>query len=399
MKAFVARQPVFNRTEKVVAYKLLFRSEPRVAYDATEAEETAISIMAGTKQIFVAFTPNLLQREDFITYLPRQAVIIEISGEIEPNCEIVEICKNLKRQGYTIALAEGEFFSKFPELIAIVDIVKVDFLATPYDRQQWIAKEIANKRIRLMAERVETRADFEQAAAWGYTYFQGSFFSKPKIAAADSSADKMAYLEMLQEICLPGFTYRKMEKTIKSNAIFSKQLLIYANSTTFDFRTRIDSVRHALILLGKKEVEKWLSILILWEISRPISEEILILAVARARFGEVLAQKMGLRSLTPDIFVMGLFSLIECMVNLPLDDLLTKLPVSSEGKGAVLGNDNNLGAILYLVISYEKGRWSQFSYYAAKCNIDEVEVPSVYLQSLQWAENFLVMINSQGDAG
>jgi len=103
MKAFVARQPVFNRTEKVVAYKLLFRSEPRVAYDATEAEETAIRIMAGTKQIFVAFSCSLLQREDFITYLPRQAVIIEVAGVVESNCEIVEICKNLKRQGYTIA--------------------------------------------------------------------------------------------------------------------------------------------------------------------------------------------------------------------------------------------------------------------------------------------------------
>lgn len=398
MKAFVARQPVFNRTEKVVAYKLLFRSEPRVAYDATEAEETAIRIMAGTKQIFVAFSCSLLQREDFITYLPRQAVIIEVAGVVEPNCEIVEICKNLKRQGYTIALAEGEFFNKLPELIAIVDIVKVDFLATPTERQQWIAKEIGSQHIRLMAERVETRADFEQAAAWGYTYFQGSFFSKPKISA-DSSTAKRAYLEMLQEINRPGFTYRRMEETIKSNATFSKQLLKYVNSTTFDFRTPIDSVRHALILLGKKEVEKWLSILILWEISRPISEEILILAIARARFGEILAPQMGLHSLTSEIFFMGLFSLIECMVNLPLDNFLANLQVSSEEKRVVLGKDNNLGAILYLVISYEKGKWSQFSYYAAKCNINEMEVPSVYLQSLQWAEEIFVMMNSNGDAG
>jgi EAL and modified HD-GYP domain-containing signal transduction protein len=355
--------------------------------------------MAGTKQIFAAFSCSLLQREDFITYLPRQAVIIEVAGIVEPSCEIVEVCKNLKRQGYTIALAEGEFFSKLPELIAIVDIVKVDFLATPTDRQQWIAKEIGSQRIRLMAERVETRADFEQAAAWGYTYFQGSFFSKPKIISADSSTAKRAYLEMLQAINLPGFTYRRMEETIKSNATFSKQLLKYVNSTAFDFRTPIDSVRHALILLGKKEVEKWLSILILWEISRPISEEILILAIARARFGEILAPKMGLRSLSSEIFFMGLFSLIECMVNLPLDNFVANLPVSSEGKSVVLGKDTNLGAILYLVISYEKGKWSQFSYYAAKCNINEMEVPSDYLQSLQWAEEILVMMNSNGDAG
>ncbi|MDF2929340.1 MAG: diguanylate phosphodiesterase metal dependent hydrolase domain containing protein [Anaerospora sp.] len=399
MKAFAARQPVFNRNEKVVAYKLLFRSEPRVAYDATEAEETAIRIMAGTKQIFVAFSCSLLQREDFITYLPRQAVIIEVAGIVEPSCEIVEVCKNLKRQGYTIALTEGEFFSKLPELIAIVDIVKVDFLAIPTDRQQWIAKEIGSRRIRLMAERVETRADFEQAAAWGYTYFEGSFFSKPKIILADSSTAKMAYLEMLQEINLPGFTYRRMEETIKSNAAFSKQLLKYVNGKTFDFRTPIDSVRHALILLGKKEVEKWLSILIIWEISRPISEEILILAIARARFGEIMALQMGLQSLSSEIFFMGLFYLIECMVNLPIENFIANLPVSSEEKSVVLGKDNNLGAILYLVISYEKGRWSQFSYYAAKCNINEKEVPSVYLQSLQWAEEIVVMINSNGDAG
>lgn len=396
MKAFVARQPVFNRNEMVVAYKLLFRSEPRVAYGATENEETAIRIISGAKQVFIAFPRSLLQREDFITYLPRKAVIIEIAGDIEPNSEIVEICKKLKRQGHIIALDEGEFFSKLPDLTGIVDIIKVDFLATPYDRQQWIANEMADQRIRLMAERVETRADFEQAAALGYTYFQGSFFSKPKnIPAADRSADKMQYLQMLQEIYLPGFTYKRMEGTIKSNAIFSDQLLKYANSAAFEFRTPIDTVRHALILLGKKEVEKWLSILILREISRPISEEILVLAVARARFGELLAQKMSLRNLSSEVFLIGLFSLLECMANLPLDDLLTNLPVSSKVKSALSGNDNDLGAIYYLVMSYDKGRWSQFSYYAAKCNIDEKEVPAVYLQSLQWAEELLVMINSK----
>lgn len=393
MKVFVARQPVFNRNEKVVAYKLLFRTDPKVAYDATEAEEDAIRIISKTKQVLIHFPRTLLKTEDFITYLPRQTVIVEIADDNEANCEIVQICQKIKRQGYVVALAASNFIRKFPELYNLVDIVKVNFLASDYNERQWLTRQIQSPRIRLMAEKVETRQDFEQAISLGYTYFQGEFFyAPPKSSVLGDLPDNRHYLQILQDIYLPGFTYKRMEETITGEDVFSLQLLKYANHSAFDFRTRIDSVSHALIVLGKKEVERWLSILILREMSCNISEEILLIALTRARFGELLVEATSFHHYARQAFIMGLFSLLDRILQLSWDDILVKLSLPPEVKNALLGEDNQISAIYYLVVAYENGRWNQFSYYTAKCNVDEAEVPDVYLQALQWAEESMAML-------
>lgn len=394
MKVFVARQPVFNRNEKVVAYKLLFRADPTVAYDATDAEVDAIRIIARTKQVLIHFSRTLLKTEDFITYLPRQKVIVEIADDAEENCGIVEICKKLKRQGYAVALTASEFFNKLPELNNLVDIVKVNFLANDCDERQWIARRIQSPRIRLMAEKVETRQDFEQAASLGYTYFQGGFFCEPKESGAlVDLTDNRQYLQLLRDIYLTDFPYKRMEETVTGNDVFSLQLLKYVNRAAFKFPTRIDSVKYALIILGKKEVERWLSILILREISRNISEEILFIALTRARFGELLVEQTNFQHYAREAFVMGLFSLLDRILQLPWEDILAEFPLPSEVKNALLGEDNQISMFYYLVVSYENGRWNQFSYYTAKCNVDEAAVPDVYLQALQWAEESLTMLH------
>lgn len=394
MKVFVVRRPVFNRNEKVVAYKLLFRAGPASAYDAAEAEEDVIRILAKTKQVFIQFPLAMLKMEDFITYLPRQTVIVEIADAAEKDSGIVEICQKLKRQGYAIALTASAFFNNLSELNNLVDVVKVNFLENDCDERQWIARHMKNTQIRLMAEKVETRQDFAQAAALGYIYIQGGFFCELKESSILDLTERRQYLRILQDIYQPGFSYKRMEETVTGNDTFSSQLLKYANRARLDVHARIHSIKHALIILGKKEVEKWLSILILQEMSRNITDEILLILLTRARFGELLVEQTNFPHYARDAFVLGLFSLLDCILQLSWDEILIEFPLPLDVKNALLGRDNQISVFYYLVVSYENGRWNQFSYYTEKGQVNEAAVHDVYLQALQWAEESLTMLHS-----
>jgi c-di-GMP-related signal transduction protein len=400
MKAFVARQPIFNRSGQVVAYELLFRSGDMEAYDAPDGDEATASVIStaflllgmdkatNKKRAFINFTRNLL-RKNIVAHLPPQEVVIEILENIEPDEELLTLCAQLKRSGYVIALDDFIFSRKFEPLIALADIIKVDFLATVGPERGAVMGRTGNPAIKYLAEKVETRADFEEAVSLGYSYFQGYFFSKPEILSEhDVPSYKAQYVRILHEIHRPDLDYGRLEEIIKHDVAFSYKLLKYINSAYFGFNSKVHSVRQALVLLGKRKVAQWISLLILRELGRESPEEIMVLSVTRAKFGEVLVQQMKMKELSADAFMMGMFSLLDCFLNRPLAEILEELPVSASVRDALLGADNTLGNVYELIVSYEKGRWSNLSYCAAKCNIEEEEIPGLYLQSLQWTENF-----------
>lgn len=400
MRAFVARQPIFNRSGQVVAYELLFRSGDMEAYDAPDGDEATASVIStaflllgmdratNKKRAFINFTRNLL-RKNIVAHLPPQEVVIEILENIEPDEELLTLCAQLKRSGYVIALDDFIFSRKFEPLMALADIIKVDFLATVGPERSIVMTRTGNSGVKYLAEKVETREDFEEAVSLGYSYFQGYFFSKPEILSEhDVPSYKAQYVRILHEIHRPDLDYGRLEEIIKHDVAFSYKLLKYINSAYFGFNSKVHSVRQALVLLGKRKVAQWISLLILRELGRESPEEIMVLSVTRAKFGEVLVRQMKMKELSADAFMMGMFSLLDCFLNRPLAEILEELPVSASVRDALLGADNTLGNVYALIVSYEKGRWSNLSYCAAKCNIEEEEIPGLYLQSLQWTENF-----------
>lgn len=401
MKIFVARQPIFNRMERVVAYELLFRSGDVGAYHSDDDDEATVSVILGAflllgmdkatdkKRAFINFTRNLLKR-DIVMQLPSQSVVIEILENIEPDEEIIEICANLKKMGYLIALDDFIFSDKFRKLLPFIDIIKVDFLETVGQERKTVMDVIGNSHIKFLAEKVETREDFEQAVSWGYSYFQGYFFSKPEILSEeDVPSYKVQYIRILQELQRADLDYGRMEEIIKYDVAFSFKLLKYVNSAHFGFRQKVHSIRQALILLGKRQVAQWISLLILRELGRDRPAETVVLSIMRAKFGEILTEKLKMKSLSADAFLMGMFSLLDSILGKPMEDILKDLPVPTEVKLALLGADNKLGSLYQLIVAYEKGEWDRFSYYAGRCQIAEDDVPDLYLQSFQWLTVFL----------
>ncbi|RLA92058.1 MAG: diguanylate phosphodiesterase, partial [Deltaproteobacteria bacterium] len=276
MEVFVARQPIFDHQQKVYGYELLYRSRNNDNYDETNGDRASLKVienflfitgiekLTGGKRAFINFTKNLLL-EGIAFKLPPKFLVIEILEDVDPNEEIITVCHELKRSGYLLAL--DDFVLKengSNPLLNLIDILKVDIQLSSEDEVEATTQKAKEKRIKLLAEKTETLSEFEKAKKLGYNYFQGYFFSKPKIIARkDIPASKIAQLELLQEINRPELDLEKLEKIVKKDTSLTFKLLKYINSAFFGLYQPVTSIKKALIMVGESELRKWGSLIIL----------------------------------------------------------------------------------------------------------------------------------------
>jgi len=245
------------------------------------------------------------------------------------------------------------------------------------------------KRVRFLAEKVETKEQYRDAFDLGYSLFQGYFFCKPVIIAGkDIPGYKVNFMRIIQEINEPEADFGRLETIIKHDLALSYKFLQLINSAAFGFYSKITSIKQALSLLGINEFKKWVSLLALSGMGDDKPRELISLSIVRARFCEEVARTLGLRDETSDLFFMGMFSLIDAFIDKPMDSILRELPVSRPVKQALLGQKNRYRAIYEMLIAYEKGNWDRFNGFAELLKIDEESVSRIYLDSISWANSF-----------
>ncbi len=402
MEIYLARQPIFNRRQEVYAYELLYRSGNDKFYSALDGDQASSEVITNSflligletltrkKKAFIDFTRNLLEN-DVATLLPNDLIVVEILQDIEPDEKILEACRKLKELGYLLALDDFVYHEKFKPLISLADIIKVDFLTTPAAERRELVQRIGPRNALFLAERVETREDFEQAVEYGYSYFQGYFFSRPHILTGrDIPSFKLTYLKILQEINKPDIDFDRLEMLIKTDVSLSYKLLKFINSLSFGFYSEIHSIKQALVLLGKKEIYKWLSLVSLKSIGENKPDELIITAICRARFCELIASAVGLRDRSSDLFIMGMFSLIDAFLDQPLDDILSALPISEDIKFALLGGQSRFRDVYELVLAYETGDWEKLSRKTALLELEERKVRESYISALEMSNQIFL---------
>jgi c-di-GMP-related signal transduction protein len=400
MNVFVARQPIFDKERKVVAYELLFRSGKSEGYDNDDGDQATtdvivnsflsigIDVVTGGKKAFINFTGNLLKNK-VAQLLPCEVLAVEILETVEPEEDIVKACKELKRKGYTLVLDDFVFDSRFQPLIELADIIKIDFLLTKERERNDIVRRFSATKIKFLAEKVETEIEFQEAVSAGYSLFQGYFFSKPVvITRSNIPASKLSYLKLLQEIKFSDMNTEHIEQIIKREISFSYRLLKYINSSAFGLRQEIRSIKQAISLLGQRELLKWVSLNALCCMDESKPPELIITALVRGYFLELLASRIGKKQIAPDVFLMGLFSLIDALLDCPLVVILDELPVGQEVKSALLGQDGLFRDIYQLAVSYERADWLAVALYAKKMGLPEQDLPELYLQALTWSREF-----------
>ncbi len=369
---YVARQPILDRAKRTYAYELLFRSGASDGYDASDGDRASLRVLdasflssgiheiTGGKRAFVNFTRETLV-SGYATILPRDVVVIEVLESVVPDEDVLKACRHLKAAGHTLALDDFEAGSDAERLVAFADIVKVDFVHTTAAERASLARRFLAQGLVLVAEKVETEGAFTEGVELGYHYFQGYFFERPVLVAATSlPASKLTLLRLLQRVNQPAPDFREVETLIKQEVGLTYKLLTYLNSAAMGRRQRIESIGHALILLGEDGVRKWVSVVALagLGIDRPF--ELVVASVTRARFCETGAGAIGGLGARPqDAFLLGLFSLLDALLGRPMPEILTTVPLTDDVRAALCGEDNALRRLLELAIAYERGDWAK----------------------------------------
>ncbi len=401
MDVFVARQAIFDRRLDVFGYELLFRSCQNNVYDGTDGALASSQVISssfysigvenilGGKRAFINF-PRKLLVEDCASLLPREVAVIEILESVEGDQEVLEACAALRRRGYLLALDDFAEREDTTALTRMADIIKVDFRATEPAEQEELMQRYGRRGIRMLAEKVETQAEFERARKIGYTYFQGYFFARPVIVQGrEVPGFKLNYLRILQEVHRPELDYRRLEALLKPEVSLTYKLLRYVNSAVFGFNRRIESIKEALVLVGENEVRKWVSVVVLPQLAGNKPGELVLTAVVRARFCELIAQPAGLGGRASELFLMGLFSLLDVMMDQPLEGLLEQLSVADDVRATLLESappGDRIAGVYALVRANEQADWDALAANAASLAIPAERIPELYLEAVQWGD-------------
>jgi c-di-GMP-related signal transduction protein len=398
METFISRHPIFDAARKSVAFELIYRSEtddPIAPEGSNQAASKAIAdirMLLGVdrltdgKRAFVKL-PQETIINGHASMLPKELTTIELLSTVEPTDELINICQQLKSEGYTFAINLPCSTDNLSQLIELSDYIKVDTLSFDETTQLNLIKELAPHNKRFLADQVENHEDFNRSEKLGYTYFQGYFTSKPSmLALKDIPSIKLNYLKLVQELNKPNLNFSSLEKIIKLDVSLTFKLLRFINSAQFGISKEVQSIKHALNLLGEQAIKKWASLIAFSNMSTDKPEELMVLAVTRGRFCEAVASTIGLGDRSEEIFLMGMASLLDAILDRPLKDILKDLPLAQDVKAALLGEPNALHDLYKYTLAYEEGNWHRVWTYAAKLETDETKLPMLYMDAVSWAD-------------
>ena len=402
MHIYLGRQPVFDRHLSVAGYELLFRSSMDNFCDATDDFSSSAQVMVnavtgigldrllGHKPAFISFDRSLLL-EDWTALFPPDKIVIKILDTVQPDREIRAACHKLRHEGYTLALNYRPDEGRTEAFAPFVDMLKVDFGQTPFSDQEMLIRRYRKLKLKMIAGKVETEAEFQTALQLGYDYFQGFFFAKPTVLRATSvPACRMNCMRLAEQMQRDEMDVAAIEDVIARDISLSHLLLKYLNSAAFHWANRVDSVRHALILLGADETRRWVWMASLSGLAGNRPSALMAQVLMRGRFCEVIAHSSGLPMGDADPFLMGMFSLLDAILQRPLQGILDELNIGQRIRNALLGTGpdagDSLAPILQIVKCYEAGDWQGVESAGRLIGVSASVLSACYIESLSWVD-------------
>lgn len=390
---FVARQPILDSNQQVFGYELLFRDGVENFFQSPDAEAAARSTLDSTllmgldvlcdgHRAFINCTRDLLLK-DGITLLPTGQTVVEVLETVPVDDLVIAACQRLKAAGYLLAL--DDYVAKDPreKLVEHVDILKVDFELTSPAEQTQLIKRFAPAGKQMLAEKIETQDQFAAAQRMGYQYFQGYFFRRPEVLRSREIPTNQAnYLRLLAEVAKDQIDLRKVELMIKAEASILYRLLRYLNSPVFGMRNEVHSIRHALAILGEREIRRWIRLVTLVSAGMLKSSDLLLSALVRARFCELVASRIPRTQ--SDLFLVGMFSMMDAILELSMEEILEKVPLDRDIKSVLLGGGGHLQPVYELMLAHEAGNWEAAKVSAQRLHLAERETGELWWQALQW---------------
>ncbi|WP_434339467.1 EAL and HDOD domain-containing protein [Motilimonas cestriensis] len=400
MYSFVARQPILNQRKQVVAYELLFRDSAENIFpniDSDDATRTLVSNsflnvgfenIADNKTCYINFSYQAVLQQ-LPRMLPKEKVVIELLEDIQPTEELLEEVKALHKLGYTLALDDFEYTSDWQRFFRYIDIIKFDLRATSFADIRSVIGFSRHHNIQYLAEKVETHEEFEQASRLGINLFQGYFFSRPELLKHRAlSPSQLVVLELLSEINKPNINFNQIEDIFAHDVSLSYKLLMFVNKQIKSDAKPIASFKQASIYLGEERLRKFISLVATSLSSKDKPSELYVMSVIRARFCERIIGESSLSCSPDEAFITGLFSLLDSLLDQPMNLLIEQIQLDDRVKDALLQRKGPLALCLGSIEHFEMGLWQKIDDDAVQLHTTPEKIAQVYLESLAWAKAF-----------
>ncbi|MEO6697117.1 MAG: HDOD domain-containing protein [Gammaproteobacteria bacterium] len=390
LDVFVGRHAIYNRELDVFAYELLFHGNIAGRGASQDPDQAVSQIILDTfteigldplidgKMALINPTRGFLLGE-YALPLSEAKLGLEILEDIVIDAPVIEAVERLSAQGYTLILDNPIHHETLRPLLEIADIIKMDVRNLPDNEVQRHVEALRKHKVKLLAGKVETHEQFEFCKRLGFDYFQGFFFCQPHIIKGQRiPPNRLVTLRLLAKLQDPVTSIRELETLISQDVSMSYKLLHSLNSAFYSLPRKIESIHQALVMLGNQWLKTWASLLLLSSIhDKP--QELMQMAMTRAKMCELLATAKRL-SAKEIFFTTGLFSVLDALMDQPMEDVLTALPLSQEINDALLRREGNLGTILQCVLDYERGNWD-----AVHCTgLQQAEITQAYLEAVAW---------------
>lgn len=408
MYSFVARQAIFDKALNTVGYELLFRNSmtnrfPDISPEQATSqliEEQFFGAPLGRKDeqtaVYVNF-PHPLLVAGLAETLPKNRAVIEILETAEPNRALLETVKRLQTMGFRLALDDFSLSDAWDPFLPWVNIIKFDVQKnSPEEIGDYISRhQMLLKHTVFLAEKVETFAEFEIYKKMNFQLFQGYFFSKPVVQKRNKLMHNRVFaLKLMQEVNVESPNLNRIEELLKRDVSLSFKIMRYAQNILYNTRGitgfRNQSLRDIVVYLGINELRRFVLVACLTSFETVKTTEIYYLSLIRAKFCELIASRTAAHLLSNEAFMVGLFSLLDVILEMPLDELIAQIAVSPEVISALQHQSGVLWQYVCLARLYETRRWEEASEMASLLGLSDALVTEMMQQATKWADELPV---------
>ncbi|VAW62939.1 Predicted signal transduction protein [hydrothermal vent metagenome] len=390
---FIARQPIYDRNKSVMGYELLYRnnrinkatiSDPDKASCDTILNSfmhIGIDNIVGSALAFINLPREFIVNES-LTPMFRAQSVLEVLEDVKPDQNTVEGLKQLKKEGYRIALDDFVFDTSLIPFVELADYIKIDVMALNKGEVKEQLKALKPYGVKLIAEKIETYELYRFCYDCEFDYFQGYFFCYPQMLEQKSlPSNKMVVLNMINRLQDPEISSQQLENILVQDITLSYKLLRYINSAAFSLRHEVDSIKDAIIILGINNLKNWISLILMSKVIESKPTELIVIGMIRGKMCELLAEIYH-PEVKHQMFIIGLFSVLDALMDQPLIDLLDSVILSIPIKLALLDKSGVQGDIYKDVLQYEKSNWDELIH----SNIDAPQYIQSYLTAVYWAD-------------
>lgn len=393
-RRFVALQPVLTLEQQVHGYELSFRAGVDQAlgfHDGDLASSAAVDSLltlglqnlTGGRKAFIPCTRTLLAN-NILNLLPPDCVVLEIDTDCLSD-DLSEKISHLSSHGYSFAWNLKDAANPAHEVLRRMSFSRIDS-SLPRARQVALLKTASEIGTPAIAINVDTHEQFRSCCDLGFSYVQGYFFCRPKLVSqSDIPVNKLICLRLLGLVNEREFDLQRIDDELRCETSLCYRLLRCLNSPAFGFRSEIRSIRHALTLMGETQFRRWLMVATIGTAGADKPSEIMLLALIRARFCELVAQRIAMAGRAADFFLAGLFSLLDAVLGRPMSQILSDLPVSNDIKTALTTGGNKMHQAISMTRAHERADWTSFCSTARTLNISDEEAAELYVSAVDWA--------------